>query len=500
MKPLTKWPLILLVMLAASVIPILVISTWTQPGLYLEFRAGGEVSDASLCVYLDITMPEHAERLAEGCFESVPVVFIPYEKMRPYIQRWWSTLSSQGVSANNIMRHEIGLLLRAFIVNTTTGELVYDIHDSIPLSISDFTSPKIVHYVISPRRDAYQVMYEKKTGLLSIKGAVEPVEALNTGIQRVEYIVKYRVVPENMTVLLPSDYFTSRNNVLYMKVPVLIVYNEGSVSGIISSSISTLRSDAGLRFDLVFTTGSLTDQIRNGIIPAVNLYKGGSTWGGGVYFFGINYYTSPGSVKWAYIWGRPVFEIANKYYCYRGEECLLLGEEARAYISDVMLNGSYIQGGSQDGWPHSVIMDSFFNGTSLQRLILSGGALSNGYLDVNETLVLFEVTSFYDVCGSDFEIGLPVGSVLAMGACYAIGLGVGTPACQVARAFAGAFMVPMRYDGGFVFISGTLANYGRIGDVGSDKPEAIYVAISRYTYKQSSCSYNVPAGLYFKCS
>jgi hypothetical protein len=77
------------------------------------------------------------------------------------------------------------------------------------------------------------------------------------------------------------------------------------------------------------------------------------------------------------------------------------------------------------GWPHSIIMNILFNGTSLQRLILSGGALSNGYSEVNETLGLFEATSFHDVCGNDFEIGLPVKPAPAMGACFAKGLGVG---------------------------------------------------------------------------
>lgn len=40
-------------------------------------------------------------------------------------------------------------------------------------------------------------------------------------------------------------------------------------------------------------------------------------------------------------------------------------------------------------------------------------------------------------------------------------------------AFAGAFTASMRYEGSSIFISGTLANRGRIGDAGSDKPEAI---------------------------
>jgi len=52
--------------------------------------------------------------------------------------------------------------------------------------------------------------------------------------------------------------------------------------------------------------------------------------------------------------------------------------------------------------------------------------LSNGYSEVNETLGLFEATSFHDVCGSDFEIGLPVKPAPAMGACFAKGLGVGS--------------------------------------------------------------------------
>jgi hypothetical protein len=40
-------------------------------------------------------------------------------------------------------------------------------------------------------------------------------------------------------------------------------------------------------------------------------------------------------------------------------------------------------------------------------------------------------------------------------------------------AFAGAFTASVRYEGSSIFISGTLANCGRIGDAGSDKPEAI---------------------------
>jgi hypothetical protein len=33
--------------------------------------------------------------------------------------------------------------------------------------------------VIRPVRDIYEAIYEKKTGLLSVKGGVEPVEASN---------------------------------------------------------------------------------------------------------------------------------------------------------------------------------------------------------------------------------------------------------------------------------------------------------------------------------
>jgi len=146
-----------------------------EPGIYLEFRLFRPVEDkyveetsilktmsnVVLCIYIDIVAPEHAVRVADGCYRGVPLIYVPYELVKPYIEKWVSLLTSWQVPTEVIYKHEIGLIIRAFIINDTDGRILYDVHDSIPLTLGDFMKPQAIHYVVAIRQGVYQVVYEK---------------------------------------------------------------------------------------------------------------------------------------------------------------------------------------------------------------------------------------------------------------------------------------------------------------------------------------------------
>jgi hypothetical protein len=307
--------LLIAISIALASIPMTIIgSGQPDPGLYLEFKLFKPVEDkyveetnilrtlgnVTLCIYMDIVAPEHAVPLTSGCYNGIPLIHIPYGVIKPYIEKWFSTLRDWSIPVGIIQKHEIGLMIRAFVVNNTSGEVVYNIHDSIPLTLGDFIEAKAVYYALAARRGVYQVAHGKtiiETGRLKYYVNIASDKPTLTSTT-VEYELKFRVTPEDMTSYLPSNYFKKVNGVLYVKTPVMIIYNQYPYSGYVIGSITIAGVDLRLGFN---TAAPIESKVRNGETPSLTLNLGGITFGGQTYYFHYSVGLSPDEVRWIYM-------------------------------------------------------------------------------------------------------------------------------------------------------------------------------------------------------
>lgn len=518
-------------------IPPAMVIVWSlrpEPGLYLEFRlykslGEGYVEETDVlrslrnttsCILMDIVMPEHAEPLVAGCYKGVPIIRIPYSVIEPYIKEWRTLLSSWGVPAENVLNHEVGLLTRLLVFNSTSNEILYYVLDSIPITLGDFDASHAVHYVIYARRGVQQVSYEKEVISFSAPNKLSPYEDLTTrAVVRAsgwscscgefycyceELVV--RSTPDDMTQYLPSNYFTVVNGTRFMKTPILLIYNQYGSSGYVTASINIESLDAEVGARLTFSTGEITSKIAYGLLPSASFSLGSRTWGGKKYYYTRNLAVAPEEVRWAYIWARPIYEIYKTYYCYLSD-CEYLGDVARAYISNVWVVGQYIQGGKESGWPDNAIMNSFFSGTNMTWVVIPDTPLNDGGLQPGESIALQSIVKYCDSCGDGFEVGIPAGAMLGLFVCSALGFGVGTPACEALLTFAGAFEISLELVPAEIRISGSLENEGSYNGIGYNITEYVFMAISKYKYKVpppwwcpwcTPCEYKVPAGIYFR--
>ena len=134
-------------------------------------------------------------------------------------------------------------------------------------------------------------------------------------------------------------------------------------------------------------------------------------------------------------------------------------------------------------------MNMLFNGTSLNFVTI---------LTPSQGVNLSQLFNAY---GSDFEIGLPIGSLLASGACSAIGAatgGIGGTSCEIAEMFTETIGVSLSAYGSNVYITGFIQNVGDDPSVSNDynTSEGIYVAVSNYIYILNSHQVNPPLGIY----
>lgn len=492
-------------------------------GVYLEETSSlGLRGDVVTCVYLRVVMPEYARPLALRCFKGVPVIRVPYETLERFTKEWQSLLNSRGVPASSVSSHIIGLIISVHVINTTSGEVLYGALDSLPMALGDFERPQVVYYTVYVKKGVQQVQYEKRlrypsTGTPLLRELASIAEGVLAGAQYYSYYFDYcdcvetyctcykliaRVTPDDLVQDLPGDYF-KWSGVRYVKTPVLIAYNHYT-GATIGTSINVGTRTGAVVARLTFTTGSITSSIMRGILPKVTLQAGGSTWGGKNYYYGLNFQVdSTTTARWAYIWARPVQEFWEVYGCTPSVPswyCRKVEEEVLAYLSDVLVEGATILGGSEVGLPHSTVMNSFLSGTDGVLLAIPETYLNDGVLLPGEYITLEHVVQYYDTCGADFEVGIPVGALFGLALCKALGLGTTTAACLTLVSFTAAFEVSLGYVSPSIYVSGNIYNLGGPGVL-------VYMQLSRYSYVYQPpwcpgywcyCEYKVPAGVYFR--
>ncbi|WP_440059719.1 hypothetical protein ACSU1N_00750 [Thermogladius sp. 4427co] len=505
---------------------------YIKPGVYLDFvfyNLGdrGYVdetlllkssSDIVFCLMAEIITPEAPVPLGSGCFKGVPTLYIPYDRLEPFIKEWVRLLESRMVRKDGIKSHVIGLLIHGSVINTTSRSLLYSIIDSIPVELGDLIEARAVGYTLYARRGVYQLAYSKNviraftTSIELPQGRL--VESAQGGFDYCSpayqgWAVCYRriaeIKPEDLQQYLPADYFMSVNSTLYMKTPILVAWNPYTYSGEVNAYIVIGVQNAKAEVRLAFASGEILSKIRNASLPSVNLQLGSATWGGEWYRFTAPIYLLPNEAGWIYIWARPLQRYWQVYVCLYNE-CVYDHDEVESFITDILVSGREIKGGSMNGLPHQIIMNNFYNSTNSTRLIVPGTSLADGKLDVNESFALGNMFQYYDTCGSGFEVGTSMAPIAAA-VCAMLGLPTGGAACAAAVAFASAFQVSLDLEGGSIYVDGGFANCGNHTGRGYNVPEYVYTRVSIYQYETpppwwcptcSPCKYTVPAGLYFE--
>ena len=270
-----------------------------------------------------------------------------------------------------------------------------------------------------------------------------------------------------------------------MKTPVYILNNQGTAK--LTGSVSVLVQHT-IAFRLNFGVGDILSKIENGNLPSLTLYVGGNVWSSKV-SFNAGSGVCANSAEWIYVWGRPRLIVGRMYYCV-GSGCQWVYDEVGAYVEDVIVSNSVIQGGVQEGFPHNLIMSAFLYGTQEKQLSnLLGTTLADGKLDPGEMIQYAEI---FQTQYNNLYIGLtiPVGAIAAHVVCQQ----VGTLACT---AFFSAFSTFFTYQE-TIHVGGSLANVGYSAGCGENKSVYVYVRESIYQYNVGGTVVKLPLGVYFR--
>ena len=444
-------------------------------------------------------------------------VFVRSDELLEVSRMWVSLYDSRHGNPKTMYS---GLIIRLFIYNSSSGDVLFEAYDSISYRPIEVVEGKAVKVTAS------LLMRSQKFLRLNVEhGTVTQYEASQASIEedevepyrgcRVYRVLRAEIKPEDMLSRLPSSYFRYVNGRYYVKTPVMIVENVNPVndtqSTSVTASITIEMSGVSVGIYPTFTSGEILGKINDGVMPSVTLWKGsGFTWGGSTYSFSLSTLVAPLDSSWIWIWARPIYKIYEVYRrCYPLPP-RHLGDDVEGVIGDVLTTGSNIQGGLEYGLPHSNLMQAFFSGTNMTQLQISDTYTEDGDLDPGEFIELKRIFQYFDTCGSDFEIGIPVGAIAATIICVKLGLPTLGTACKIAIVFASTFQTSISIQGPSMTISGHLYNHGNHPSIPNDAntDEVVYMAVSKYRYKVdppwwcpwcSPCYYNVPAGMYFKC-
>jgi len=284
----------------------------------------------------------------------------------------------------------------------------------------------------------------------------------------------------------------------YIQVPILIVHNNGSISGVLSASINI---DIQYRFGCRSTIGygvEIRKKFFNGTVNIPLELRIDSITIIGPYTFSASALILPNEKR--YIWiGAKVAHIHWREYEYRPppEEPPTVptgNEMLQSYVYAFQANGVYIAGGVGEGAPP--YEDIIFVGTNKTQLVIPDTVLSDGDLDVGENIMLQQIINWSDIYNVDLEVPIPVGAIAAA----ALSVKIPGIAGPIISTLSGIGVTIGYVDVGNARVTGNLLNEGKRGNNGYNVPEIVYYRISKYLYKAGPGRFfRVPVGIYFIC-
>ncbi|WP_232462916.1 hypothetical protein [Thermococcus sp. P6] len=263
----------------------------------------------------------------------------------------------------------------------------------------------------------------------------------------------------------------------YVRVPVLIVNNKHSRSGIVNAWVDIVH-DYITGFGLTVAYGY---KISEKETPRLDIYGDDFYSISNRFYFTEGLLLGPEQRGHIYIYAKPYHLHQREYYCTASlENCVPTGNERiQEGFNGVKTEGDRIVGGSADDLPDPGIMEPLLSGTQMSYATTLG---------VNDSEPLFRLIS--DASGScsvDFGIGAPVGAL-------AVALSGGAVPPWAAGLSAG-----IHYASSTSFeVYGGMQNYGEWSGTGENVPESIYMGVSRYTYHVGACDTKVPVGIYIE--
>jgi len=295
-----------------------------------------------------------------------------------------------------------------------------------------------------------------------------------------------------------GDDIVVRNGINYLKTPILYVYNDYSISGFLTGSITIYLTETmwyGIEFKPSLGIGYEIENKINSGDPSGGL-DGKIMFGGyTVRKYGrmtATFSLAPGDNIYVWILTRPVVEFYKEkmMYCcgaYCSDEYYTGYELIQMEINDVYIEDDRIEHGVSESELPSWYKEYFLNGTQEQVLEIPGTDLEDGWLGVGEDIEFPDIFDYMDQYDVDMEICIS-GALLAS-------------------------LVPAKFkfltenlavslswgESAELFIFGELLNYGEKHGIGYDVAEKIYIRIAQLRYTtDSGYTFDVPMGIYFR--
>ena len=549
-------PYVVLILLAISLVGVAIYSASAyvslipdqgEPAVVIEiqpFVDGKKVSLSNDLVITIFTTAPLPPGMARESGKDTAVVFagavkkyaaIPRKVLDPIVKGWNELFMKRGVKG----RTYIGLSVHIDVINVAQRRSVLAGIETVTLDLEKITKGYIGHYVVGIDISALDEAGVARSGIVSIRyydpatapinsrflrNSAETQASSSSPKQQNDYdwcIVTYNDLEEcykltyyadvnDFASVLPSKYFKVVDGVTYMKVPVVVAVNDFPLmSATVSVGITTTLSNPAFGVYPTYAIGpNVAKAIKNpnySEFPSVTIWKGdGLVWGGEQFGFHrvlILHPRDETNTSWIWISARPYIEIYSVYLV-TDSGIDAIGENSDTYlrddvtfaISDILLNGSNIDSGSAFGMPHEIINYYFFAGTNETYIT----RLSPG-----DSMMFENIFQTFDKCGADFEVGIPVGAIVAAAASLMAPI-----SAPVAAGLSG-FSVTLSAVGASIYIKGGIENHGDVPGVPGDYNvnENVYVRISKYRYKVdppwwcpwcSPCYYDVPVGIYFR--
>lgn len=464
------------------------------------------------------TMKGDFVHLYTGEYRGRPIYLPLGGRLGTVARGWVDAYRQRGSSPDSL---ETGLLVFVAVLDREAlrrGDLkhatIYRTVDVVTYKPADITRGKTVEYtvniVLDPRRHGFNYTARELRGLLQTLaarlGSDQPHAAKTKTLfeayprspeagdifcgETSDPVASYcwrreiYIAPEDLQKVLPLSYFRSVNGKLYTKTPLLIVHNAFDYSDIVLASIDLAHESESIAVYATFSVGpgivSLVDKEKSSFSPSVTIWKSsGSIWGGGTFYYHKAIEVPPNGWGWAWVWGRPVFAVYREYECML--DCKPTNNTvAISAVTDVLTYGNIIQGGRDYSRPPQILLDAMFAGNELRYV----ATLAPG-----DSLPFSTIFNVYDTCGADFEIGIPVGAIVA-----AL---IGQPWAKLISDFG----VSISVEGSKITIMGGVDNDGKRGIT-----EHVFVATSGLKYRHEACwliycktcYYNVPIGIYIE--
>jgi hypothetical protein len=438
-----------------------------------------------------ITPPDDPDVLKEVHKDKVRGVTLRLEArgaLRDIAEGWVRFEEKRGPVTRD---SETAVQLNLWIVNKTSGEVVQRVS---------------YYYTYSPKG-----ILEGEERAYKVKIAV-PKKAKGAGQSEIEANIRvangchgyfywkpvYRITPDTYVQVggPPEvyDHLLWRDGTLYIRTPLLTIYNVYRSSSPILASIE-YGSEKYTWFYVAIGIGfEVEKKLKNGDVTgglSGKVYLGGKSLDMRVSFTDVVSNVQPGEEAYIWIWARPVYVFYYEYYvdCL-GYETYTGRDKVEFFVQDVVktynpqLKAYYIEGGVRRERLPSFIREWIFNSTLTEYVYTYA-------LGPNEAIRLRDfLRAYVDTCQADFEVS--IGPVLAAAvrrvAAHLVSLSV---------------MIGPSISWGeseTVYIGGTIKNEGQYY-------EYLYIRQSKLLYRKdppwwcfwcSPCYYKIPVSLYIE--